>query len=51
VCPVRQTPEGENAFIIVRALDKHPGTVFIYTRFGGARIVDMLFGQQLSRIC
>ncbi len=45
VCPVRQTPEGENAFIIVRALDKHPGMVFMRTRFGGARIVDMLVGQ------
>jgi hydrogenase expression/formation protein HypE len=29
----------------------HPGQVRMRTAFGGARIVDMLVGEQLPRIC
>jgi hydrogenase expression/formation protein HypE len=29
----------------------HPGQVRMTTPFGGARIVDMLIGEQLPRIC
>ncbi|PTW51367.1 hydrogenase expression/formation protein HypE [Rhodovulum kholense] len=44
-------PEGRDAVIIGRATADHPGQVRMRTAFGGARIVDMLVGEQLPRIC
>lgn len=44
-------PEGRGAAIIGRATAAHPGQVRMITAFGGARIVDMLVGEQLPRIC
>jgi len=29
----------------------HPGMVTMETRIGGSRVVDMLSGEQLPRIC
>jgi hypothetical protein len=29
----------------------HPGKVFMRSRIGGVRVVDMLSGEQLPRIC
>ena len=43
--------EGRGARMIGRATSRHPGTVSMKTRFGGQRIVDMLIGEQLPRIC
>jgi len=34
---------------VVRA--DHPGTVELRTRFGGSRVVDLLSGEQMPRIC
>ncbi len=48
---MRATPEGRNACVIGKAVPDHPGTVAMRTRFGGGRIVDMLVGEQLPRIC
>ncbi|MEX5726967.1 hydrogenase expression/formation protein HypE [Rhodovulum iodosum] len=48
---MRARPEGSGAAIIGRALDTHPGQVRMRTAFGGSRIVDMLVGEQLPRIC
>jgi hydrogenase expression/formation protein HypE len=48
---MRGTPEGHEARIIGRAVADHPGTVVMTTLFGGGRIVDMLVGEQLPRIC
>jgi hydrogenase expression/formation protein HypE len=48
---MRATPEGREARIIGRAVADHPGTVVMTTLFGGGRIVDMLVGEQLPRIC
>ena len=31
--------------------DEHPGMVVAHTPFGGSRIVDMLVGAPLPRIC
>jgi len=31
--------------------DKHPGLVVLETAIGGTRVVDMLPGDQLPRIC
>jgi len=44
-------PEGRNACIVGRAVDRHPGAVVMRTLFGGTRLVDMLIGEQLPRIC
>lgn len=48
---MRTRPEGEGAAIIGTATPDHPGQVRMRTGFGGARIVDMLVGEQLPRIC
>ncbi|WP_406736957.1 hydrogenase expression/formation protein HypE [Thioclava sp. GXIMD4215] len=44
-------PEGKGAAIIGRAVADHAGQVRMRTAFGGTRIVDMLVGEQLPRIC
>ncbi|WP_326493675.1 hydrogenase expression/formation protein HypE [Rhodovulum sulfidophilum] len=48
---MRDRPEGRGAVIVGRATGDHPGQVRMRTAFGGARIVDMLVGEQLPRIC
>lgn len=48
---MRARPEGAGAVAIGRAVADHPGQVRMTTRFGGSRIVDMLVGEQLPRIC
>jgi hydrogenase expression/formation protein HypE len=42
---------GEGAVAIGRAAEGEPGRVVMRTLFGGQRIVDMLVGEQLPRIC
>ena len=42
---------GYQASIIGQVVDAHPGVVVMKTRIGGTRIVDMLSGEQLPRIC
>ena len=42
---------GEDACIIGEVTDKHPGKVYMKTKIGGERIVHMLSGDQLPRIC
>jgi hydrogenase expression/formation protein HypE len=42
---------GREARIIGTVVEKHPGTVVMKTAFGTTRIVDMLAGDQLPRIC
>lgn len=44
-------PEGDGACIVGRAREGRAGQVTMRTLFGGARIVDMLVGEQLPRIC
>jgi len=44
-------PLGEQARIIGRVVDEHPGYVVTNTIIGGTRVVDMLPGDQLPRIC
>ncbi len=48
---MRSRPEGRNAAIVGRAVPAHPGQVRMATSFGGMRVVDMLVGEQLPRIC
>jgi hydrogenase expression/formation protein HypE len=42
---------GKDSRIIGTVLDSEKGTVFMETRIGGTRIVDMLHEAQLPRIC
>jgi hydrogenase expression/formation protein HypE len=42
---------GGEACIIGEVISDSPGKVFMQTRIGGSRIVDMLTGEQLPRIC
>ena len=44
-------PLGVKASIIGRVASGEPGRVTMRTVFGGSRIVDMLVGEQLPRIC
>ena len=48
---MREDPHGREACIIGEVVDDHPGRVYMQTRIGGERIVDMLTGEQLPRIC
>jgi hydrogenase expression/formation protein HypE len=48
---VRAHPLGRDGAIIGNATDGRPGRVVMHTVFGGRRIVDMLVGEQLPRIC
>jgi hydrogenase expression/formation protein HypE len=48
---LRTQPGGEGAAIIGRIKDDPPGLVLLKTGFGGTRIVDMLVGDPLPRIC
>ena len=42
---------GKDAVVIGDVVDVHPRKVIMETRIGGRRIVDMLAGEQLPRIC
>ncbi len=44
-------PLGEKAAVIGTVTDDHRGFIFMKTRIGGTRVVDMLSGEQLPRIC
>jgi hydrogenase expression/formation protein HypE len=48
---MQQHPLGRDAAVIGEVVSDHPGTVVMKTRIGGTRIVDMLTGEQLPRIC
>jgi len=42
---------GKNCCIIGEITESHPGKGWITTEIGGKRIIDMLSGEQLPRIC
>lgn len=44
-------PLGRSAAIIGEVVENHPGRVFLRSRIGGTRVVDMMSGEQLPRIC
>jgi hydrogenase expression/formation protein HypE len=48
---MRSRAEGSEAAIIGEVLAEPEGMVFIRTGFGGTRVVDMLIGDPLPRIC
>lgn len=48
---MRGHPLGRRACRIGTVVADNPGRVFMKTRIGGERLVDMLHGEQLPRIC
>ena len=48
---MRSHPLGEHAALIARCRAEPPGVVTLDTGFGGERILDMMVGEQLPRIC
>lgn len=48
---MRAHPLGKEAAIIGEVVPDHPRFVTMKTRIGGTRVVDMLSGEQLPRIC
>jgi len=48
---MRQHPLGADAAIIGEIVDTHPGMVLMRTAIGGTRVLDVMFGEQLPRIC
>jgi hydrogenase expression/formation protein HypE len=48
---MRGHPLGENAAIIGDVVADHPGLVTLRSPLGGERILNLLAGEQLPRIC
>lgn len=48
---MRAHPNGEQSAVVGHITENRPGRVIMQTTFGGNRIVDMLVGEQLPRIC
>jgi hydrogenase expression/formation protein HypE len=48
---IQTSPYGKDAAVIGEVVEDHIGKVVLKTRIGGMRIVDMLAGEQLPRIC
>src|ERR1700677_2989665 len=51
VAAMRGHPLGEQAAVIGHVRAEQPGIVQLKTAFGGTRIVDLLVGDPLPRIC
>lgn len=48
---MRRNPYGRDAVVIGRIQAEHPGRVTMKTRLGTSRLIDMLVGEPLPRIC
>jgi len=48
---MRDHPLGQQAAVIGEVVADHPGRLLLRSRIGGLRVVDMLSGEQLPRIC
>jgi len=48
---MKSHPAGKDSAIVGEVIQEHVGRVILQTGFGGNRIVDMLVGEQLPRIC
>ncbi len=48
---LRDTPYGAGAAVIGEVTEAHPGQVVMQSAIGGRRVVNMLVGEQLPRIC
>jgi hydrogenase expression/formation protein HypE len=48
---MRKLPLGKDAAIVGQVVADHPGMVILRSRVGGQRVVTLLTGEQLPRIC
>lgn len=48
---MKSHPLGRNAALIGEVVADHPGMVTLHSVVGGERVVTMLAGEQLPRIC
>ncbi len=48
---MRKHEHGHDAVIIGEVVADHPGMVLMKTEIGGTRVLDVMFGEQLPRIC
>jgi len=48
---MKASPSGEDAAIVGDVAEGPAGKVYVHTAFGATRIMDMLVGEQLPRIC
>ncbi len=48
---MRAHPLGKDAAIVGTVVADHPGMVILRSRIGGSRVVTLLTGEQLPRIC
>jgi hydrogenase expression/formation protein HypE len=48
---LRSHPLGKEAEVIGEVVVDHPGVVLLRSPMGGKRVVQMLAGEQLPRIC
>ncbi len=48
---MKSAPYGEDAAIVGEVAESPAGKVYVKTAFGATRIMDMLVGEQLPRIC
>ncbi|MEM6404350.1 MAG: AIR synthase-related protein, partial [Cyanobacteria bacterium P01_D01_bin.116] len=48
---MKSHPTAKDAAIIGKVTNSSPGIVSLKTSFGAERIIDMLVGEQLPRIC
>ncbi|MGH3827859.1 MAG: hydrogenase expression/formation protein HypE [Pseudonocardiaceae bacterium] len=51
VAALRAHPLGAGATVVGRVVEDPPGLVLLKTGFGGTRIIDLLVGDPLPRIC
>lgn len=51
VAALQKTEKGKNAAVIGKVTTEHPKQVVLRSRIGGKRVVNMLAGEQLPRIC
>jgi hydrogenase expression/formation protein HypE len=48
---MKQHPLGADAAVIGEVVANHTGMVLMKTQIGGTRVLDVMFGEQLPRIC
>lgn len=48
---MRRHPLGRDSSVIGEVVANHPGMVLMKTGVGGTRVLDVMFGEQLPRIC
>ena len=48
---MKQHPAGKDSCVIGYVEESPQGKVILETGFGGNRMIDMLIGEQLPRIC